>query len=392
MTGVIMATVPSATEERLAAFNLLKRRIDLAILIVTGPVMLPVILVIYLLLRRRQGLPVLFKQERVGLDEQIFYILKFRTMSDARDASGELLPDEKRVTPLGKVLRRTSLDELPQLLNILRGDMSFVGPRPLYPQYLPYYTDEEATRHRVRPGITGLAQVNGRNGLRWEERLTFDTEYVRQASLLLDAKIILKTIAKVVRRADVSVAPGTTGGRHLHMYRSFPTYGQFRLRPLERRDLEERVRWISDPSTRRYMSIVGTVTRDSTEKWFDNHMNNSAKHDMAVVETTTDQVVAMVGMDDAAPRRGYTYIMVNPDFRGRGIGEVAQRLLYEWAFTHRGYAEVLSSVHKENKASVRIHMKLGAAVHEETDERYLLRQTEEQFLKAIGREPGIRPL
>jgi lipopolysaccharide/colanic/teichoic acid biosynthesis glycosyltransferase len=150
------------------------------------------------------GRPVVFTQARPGKDSRIFRLYKFRTMTDARDASGELLPDEVRLTRFGRFLRSTSLDELPELWNVLKGDMSLVGPRPLLVEYLDRYTAEQARRHEVRPGITGLAQVSGRNAISWEERLALDVWYVDNRSLWLDLKILAMTVWKVVRREGVS--------------------------------------------------------------------------------------------------------------------------------------------------------------------------------------------
>ncbi len=157
----------------------------------------PVYLVVALLVYFRLGSPILFKQERPGLHEKVFAMYKFRSMTDARDEQGNLLPDIARLTPLGKFLRKTSLDELPELLNVLKGDMSFIGPRPLLKEYLPYYTEEEKLRHSVRPGITGLAQVNGRNLLDWDKRLALDVEYAKHLSFALDVSVFLKTFAVV---------------------------------------------------------------------------------------------------------------------------------------------------------------------------------------------------
>lgn len=163
----------------------------------------PVMLGTALAIRLVMGPPVLFRQVRLGRDERPFTLLKFRTMAESRDERGELLPGPQRLTPLGRWLRYLSLDELPQLWNVLVGDMSLVGPRPLFPHYLPYYTDRERSRHLVRPGLTGLAQVSGRNSLTWEEKLALDVQYVAQKSLSLDLAIIAKTFAKVLRRSDV---------------------------------------------------------------------------------------------------------------------------------------------------------------------------------------------
>ena len=168
-------------------------------------VLSPVFLATAILVRLRLGAPVLFRQERPGWNEQIFQLCKFRSMTDARDESGELLPDEQRLTRFGRLLRSTSLDELPELINILKGDMSVVGPRPLLVAYLPYYTEQEAHRHDVRPGLTGWAQVNGRNVTVWDERLQQDLYYVQNCGFLFDCRIILMTVLKVLRRSDVIV-------------------------------------------------------------------------------------------------------------------------------------------------------------------------------------------
>lgn len=148
---------------------------------------------------------VFFLQKRPGKNERIFSIIKFKTMNDKKDAEGNLLPDGERLTPVGKIVRKTSMDEIPQLINILKGDMSLIGPRPLLIQYLPVYTDREKRRHSVLPGITGLSQVSGRNNLGWDERLSMDVEYVKNMSFLLDLKIFLKTIKNVITSKDVAV-------------------------------------------------------------------------------------------------------------------------------------------------------------------------------------------
>lgn len=192
----------------------IKRFIDiicsLAALIVLSPALLMLTLVGAI---KMKGNP-FFTQLRPGKDEKIFKLVKFRTMTCEKDKDGKLLPDEKRLTKYGKFLRSTSLDELPELWNILKGDMSIVGPRPLLVEYLPYYTEEENHRHDVRPGLTGLAQINGRNAIKsWEERLSFDLEYVKTVSLWTDIKIILKTVGKVLKRSDILVGNEIMAGR-----------------------------------------------------------------------------------------------------------------------------------------------------------------------------------
>ena len=162
-------------------------------------------IIVAILVRVKLGKPVLFKQERPGLNGKIFKLYKFRTMTDERDENGELLPDDVRLTKFGRMLRKTSLDELPEAFNILKGDMSVVGPRPLAVQYLPWYSEFEKRRHHVRPGLTGLAQVNGRNATTWEERFNFDVKYVDNITFLMDVKIILNTIKTVIKRENVGV-------------------------------------------------------------------------------------------------------------------------------------------------------------------------------------------
>ena len=189
-----------------------KRFFDIVLSFCALVVLSPVLLVLAILVRLKLGRPVVFRQERPGKDEKIFQLCKFRSMTDQRDGNGELLPDEVRLTKFGKALRSTSLDELPELWNILKGDMSIVGPRPLLVKYLPYYTEEERKRHDVRPGLTGLAQVNGRNFITWEETFAYDVEYVQNVTLLEDLKIIFQTVVKVLRRADIA---DITGGEYL---------------------------------------------------------------------------------------------------------------------------------------------------------------------------------
>lgn len=182
-----------------------KRLLDIILSLCGILVLLPVYLVLFALVRVKLGKPVLFRQERPGKNEKIFTLCKFRTMTDARDENGELLPDSERLTVFGNFLRKSSLDELPELFNILKGDMSLIGPRPLLVSYLPYYTEREQLRHSVRPGLTGLAQVNGRNFVGWDARLAMDVEYVENLSFLMDMKILFKTVAVVFKKENVAV-------------------------------------------------------------------------------------------------------------------------------------------------------------------------------------------
>lgn len=182
----------------------MKRTLDLIVSFGLMTCMLPIMLIVALLIYAKIGDPVVFRQERPGLQGKPFYIYKFRTMTNAEDKAGNLLPDEKRITGLGRILRKLSLDELPQLLNVIQGDLSLVGPRPLLMEYLPLYDSEQARRHDVKPGITGWAQVNGRNAISWEEKFKLDVWYVDNQSFWLDIEILWMTALKVVKREGVS--------------------------------------------------------------------------------------------------------------------------------------------------------------------------------------------
>lgn len=171
--------------------------------------------IVAILVRVKLGSPVIFCQERPGKDEKIFKLYKFRSMTDERDENGDLLPDDVRLTKFGRLLRSTSLDELPEAWNILKGDMSVIGPRPLLVEYLPYYTKEEHHRHDVRPGLSGLAQVNGRNALTWEEKFSYDVEYVKNCSFVFDVKIVIQTVLKTIKRSDILIGKQFTVGKLL---------------------------------------------------------------------------------------------------------------------------------------------------------------------------------
>lgn len=198
----------------------IKRPLDCILAICAIAFFLPIIVITALLVRVKLGSPVLFKQDRPGKDGRIFKLYKFRTMTDNCDENGDLLPDSVRLTSFGKKLRATSLDELPELINIVKGDMSIIGPRPLLVQYLSYYTETEKHRHDVRPGLSGLAQVNGRNLVKWDQRLAYDVEYVKNITFIGDVKIVLKTIIKVFKREDVAVDPESVDEGYLDQIRN----------------------------------------------------------------------------------------------------------------------------------------------------------------------------
>lgn len=191
----------------------IKRPLDFCLSLAALVVLSPVMAVTAILVRTKLGSPVIFTQERPGKDEEIFKLYKFRSMTDQRDENGNLLPDDVRLTQFGRLLRSTSLDELPELFNILKGDMAVIGPRPLLVEYLPYYSAEEKHRHDVRPGLSGLAQVHGRNAITWEDKFAWDLKYVERITFLNDAAIVIETIAKTVKRSDILVGKQHKVGR-----------------------------------------------------------------------------------------------------------------------------------------------------------------------------------
>lgn len=195
--------------------RIVKRILDVCCSLLALIFFSPIFLILMTLVRINLGSPVLFKQKRPGKDEKIFQLFKFRSMSDARDENGELLDDTERLTKFGRFLRATSLDELPELINILKGEMSIVGPRPLAIEYLPYYTAEEHHRHDVRPGLTGLAQVSGRNALSWEEKFQYDIQYINDLSFINDLRIIIRTFVKVIQHEGIGQAEEAPESLHI---------------------------------------------------------------------------------------------------------------------------------------------------------------------------------
>lgn len=188
----------------------IKRFLDLVLSFFALFLLSPLILIVACLVRIKLGSPILFRQNRPGKDEKIFAMYKFRTMTDQKDKEGRLLPDEERLTAFGKMLRSTSLDELPELFNILKGDMSLVGPRPLLVEYLPLYSKQQRKRHKVRPGLTGLAQVKGRNAITWEEKFHYDIKYVKKISFAMDFCILMRTVEAVLKREGINSSEAVT--------------------------------------------------------------------------------------------------------------------------------------------------------------------------------------
>lgn len=191
-------------------YKYIKRILDIISSLLAIIILSPLLAVTAVLVKTKLGSPVLFKQERPGKDEKIFTLMKFRTMTDERDENGELLPDEVRLTKFGKFLRSTSIDELPELFNILKGDMSVIGPRPLLVEYIPRYNEHQHRRHEVRPGLSGWAQVNGRNSISWEEKFDLDVEYVDNYSFAMDVKIFFMTVLNVIKKEGISSETSAT--------------------------------------------------------------------------------------------------------------------------------------------------------------------------------------
>lgn len=360
--------------------GLAKRGLDLALCAALAPVALPLGLGTAVAVRRQMGPPVLFRQPRIGHHGRVFDVLKFRTMTDDRDAQGNLLPDAERLPAFGRFLRRTSLDEIPQLLNVARGDMSFVGPRPLLVRYREHYSAEEFQRHTVRPGITGLAQVSGRNGLGWNERLALDAHYARTRTLLGDLAILIRTALQAVRSEGVSVVAGDSGDP-LDVERGHPSEGDLQLRRLYRRDLPLRVEWMRSPSVSRHMNLPADVTLESTNTWYEGIQNDPLRREFAV-ERTDGTVVAMTGLRATeAGGDAEFYTFVRPGCHGQGLGSRATDLTLRWADTHTVFDGTTLTVARANTRALAIYRSRGFAVTHETEDRLWMRRARP------GREP-----
>lgn len=336
----------------------LKRLLDVALVLGSSPITLPVGLATAAAVRIKMGAPVFYRQERIGLDEKAFELMKFRSMLPEVDSGGNRLRPSQRITRFGKLLRTTSFDELPQLINVLRGDMSLVGPRPLLPEYLPFYWDNERARHTVRPGITGAAQVQGRNNLGWDDRLAIDAEYAQNYTLLDDVRIIGKTIWKVMKSADVSV-PGD-GAEFLHVHRSYPRDENYFLRRFERRDIPLRVEWFNHPSTLTFMRFPTEITHESTNQWLSSARKDPLRGDFVICRNATDRPLAVVGYRFSNPDElPVIYVTVDPDSHGRGIGGTAMKLLFDHMKDNLKLDGAAGEFFRENQATFRLNKRLG---------------------------------
>lgn len=335
-----------------------KRLIDLCIALFAVICLSPLYLVLILLLcfaNKRAG--VFFTQERPGKDEKIFKVIKFKSMTDERDANGNLLPDAQRLTKVGRFIRSTSLDELPQLFNVFKGDMALIGPRPLLPKYLPYYTERERLRHTVRPGITGWAQVNGRNLLTWDQKLEMDAWYVEHLNFGLDIKILFLTIKNVLKREGVSVPKGVfldderrQNKKHL--------LDKLSIRPIEKRDLAERVSWMKNPKVYETMNLDPNITLETTISWYEKNRGKMDRADF-VVEDKKGKIVAFSGVTGISDGIGETYSFVSPDEQGNGYGTIARYLTCRYAFERLLLNKVVSYCNEDNVASIKVNEHLG---------------------------------
>lgn len=347
-----------------------KRVVDVVAVLASAPVTVPVSLLTALVVRAKLGRPVLFRQRRIGWRGAPFDVYKFRSMTDARDASGSLLPDSERLTPFGRLLRRTSLDEIPQLLNVLRGDMSLVGPRPLLPAYLPHYRGEEHRRHDLRPGITGLAQVSGRNDLGWDDRLATDVRYVATATVRGDLWILLRTAALALGARGVSTVAGHTG-EPLHVERAYPVVDGLSMRRFATRDIPARVRWMNHPATREFMRLPDVVTEESTRAWLEAIHSDPRRRDWVVYDVATGTPVAMIGLREiATDELPEMYLFVDPERRGQRAGTRSLAVLCRWLEQSHEYPGCRLSTAAGNVAARRLYERAGFLVtHVEEDGR-----------------------
>ena len=348
----------------------LKRPLDFIVALIGLIVFSPLMIVIAILVRTKLGSPVIFKQPRPGLNEKVFALYKFRTMTDERDENGALLPDAQRLTPFGKWLRSTSLDELPELWNIIRGDMSLVGPRPLAVEYLPYYTETERIRHTVRPGLTGLAQVNGRNAVSWEERFRYDVSYVESISFVGDIRILLRTISCVIGREGVLVR-GTAGVEDFHAYRARQTGGQtvnlignrILLRALEPEDMEMLRGTVNDPEIEKM--VVGwsfPVSRAQQLEWYECVKKDRDHLRLAIEIKETGEAIglATLGPIDWKNRKGFHGIKLKSDApKGQGYATEAVLLIMKYAFEELQLNRLDGSILEYNIPSQRLYEKCG---------------------------------
>lgn len=338
----------------------IKRGIDFTIVFCLLLVIWPVLLLLTAWLHfDNKGAGVFFTQERPGKGEKIFKVIKFKSMTDERDANGKLLPDAQRLTKVGRFIRSTSLDELPQLINVLKGDMALIGPRPLLPKYLPYYTEHERLRHTVRPGITGWAQANGRNLLTWDQKLAMDVWYVEHLSLAVDIRILLLTIKNVIKKEGVVVVNRPIYLDQERMQNKKHLFDKVRLRPLELSDLKTRVAWIKDPRVFSTMDIDPTITMESTINWYCSNRERTDRVDLVLEDRLSKKIIAFTGITGIENDIGETYSFVSPEEQGKGFGTVARYLTCKYGFEKLSLKKIKSYCNEDNVASIKVNDRLG---------------------------------
>ena len=335
-----------------------KRVLDFVVVLCVLLVIWPILLVIAIWLHfANKGAGAFFTQERPGKNGKIFKVIKFKSMTDEQDTEGMLLPDKMRLTKVGAFIRKTSIDELPQLLNVLKGDMAFIGPRPLLPEYLPYYTRREQLRHSLRPGITGWAQANGRNLLSWDEKLAMDVWYVEHLSFVLDIKIFLLTIKNVLRRKGCVVVPRPVYLNKERMLNKKHLFDSCKIRLLETGDLSKRVEWMKDPKVYKTMDLNPFITLETTIAWFNKNRDNKERVDCAVEKD--GDIVAFTGITGIKDGTGETYSFVDPGNQGKGLGTIARYYTCKYGFEQLKLKKMISYCNVDNVASIKVNDKLG---------------------------------
>lgn len=349
-----------------------KRVIDTAAVVASAPFLIPLGLGTALAVRMKLGSPILFKQVRTGLNEEPFTLLKFRSMLPSTDENGQERSSSERLTKFGRLLRKSSLDELPQLWNVLRGDMSLIGPRPLLPEYLPHYYPNERVRHDLRPGLTGLAQIRGRNSMGWDSRLASDVEYVEQYTLKDDLRLFVETIAKVLQRKG-TVSDPSVFGEYLSVHRSYPRTNDIALRRLEVADAELRVSWLKDTRTSVKMNVPVDLTVKKTASWILTSRSDPERRDLVAYEVDTGIPVSMLGirqMDGvSAPE---IHLFVDPDRHAQGVGTKSMSLLVQYLGTFSPNTGCWLTVDPTNTGAIRLYRNMGFKRSGTTDDRDIM--------------------
>lgn len=342
-----------------------KRILDVLFSIFLLIVLSWLILIISIIVRIKLGSPIIFKQQRPGKDNDVFNIYKFRTMTDERDQNGKLLPDDVRLTKFGRLLRSSSMDELPELWNILIGEMSFVGPRPLLPSYIPYYKEKERIRHEVRPGLTGWAQINGRNATNWDERLEQDIYYVENMSFILDLKILFKTIGKVIKRSDILVGKQIKVGK-LSDVRSLGKIGSVSIRKFTEYDVNNKVKWINNPENNIYLHYDLPLDKEETFKWFERIKEKKDRLDCIIEYNNVP--VGVIGLLNIKNSKAEYYITLGEKkFKGKGISKIASKLLIDFSKENLNLKKIYAYTEVDNIAAQRLLESLGFAKSNEID-------------------------